>query len=46
MGGSIRLPAAERKALLQEVRRGTDPQRRLRAHLLLLLGDGPPSPTC
>jgi transposase len=40
MDGSIRLSAAERKTLLQELRRGTDPQRRLRAHLLLLLGDG------
>jgi transposase len=42
MDGSIQLPACERKALLQEVRRGTDPRRRLRAHLLLLLGDGQP----
>jgi len=40
MDGSIRLPAHERKAVLQEVRRGSDPQRRLRAHVLLLLHEG------
>jgi transposase len=40
MDGSIRLLAHERNALLQEVRRGTDPERRLRAHLLVLLNDG------
>jgi transposase len=39
MDGSIRLSAHQRKVLLQEVRRGTDPERRLRAHVLLLLGD-------
>jgi transposase len=42
MDGSIRLRAHERKALLQEVRRGTRPERRLRAHLLVLLDDGWP----
>jgi len=40
MDGSIRLSAQEHNALLQEVRRGTDPDRRLRAHVLLLLDDG------
>jgi hypothetical protein len=40
MDGSIRLSAHERKVLLQEVRRGTDPERRRRAHLLVLLDDG------
>jgi transposase len=40
MDGSIRLSADERKILLHEVRRGTDPERRLRAHIVLLLGDG------
>jgi hypothetical protein len=39
MDGSIRLTPRERKALLQEVRRSTDPQRRLRAHILLLLDE-------
>lgn len=39
MDGSIRLLAHERNALLKEVRRGTDPERRLRAHVLLLLDD-------
>jgi transposase len=40
MDGSIRLSARERNVLLKEVRRGSDPERRLRAHLLLLLNDG------
>jgi putative transposase len=40
MDGSIRLRPAERKALLEERRRGTDPDCRLRAHILLLLDDG------
>jgi putative transposase len=39
MDGSIRLPAADRKALLDIYRRGTDPEQRLRAHILLLLHD-------
>jgi transposase len=37
MHQSIQLRAHERKVLLQWVRRGTDPERRLRAHILLLL---------
>lgn len=37
MDGSIHLSAAERNTLLAIVRRGTDPDRRLRAHILLLL---------
>jgi putative transposase len=40
MDGSIRLRADERKVLLQEVRSGSDPHRRLRAHILILLDDG------
>jgi transposase len=40
MDGSITLSRDERKTLLQEVRRGTDADRRLRAHILLLLADG------
>jgi putative transposase len=40
MDGSVRLSADERNVLLQEIRRGTDPERRLRAHLLVLLSDG------
>jgi putative transposase len=40
MDGSIRLSAQERNVLLQEVRRGTDPEIRLRAHILVLLNDG------
>jgi putative transposase len=40
MDGSIRLSAHERNVLLQEARRGTNPERRLRAHLLVLLDDG------
>jgi putative transposase len=39
MDGSIRLSATDRKTLLQVYRRGTDPEERLRAHILLLLGD-------
>jgi transposase len=42
LDGSIRLRAAERKAALQVLRRGTDPELRLRAHILLLLGAGQP----
>jgi transposase len=40
MDGSIRLSTQERNVLLQEVRRGSDPERRLRAHILVLLNDG------
>ena len=40
MDGSIRLLPHERKALLAVVRRGSDPQQRLRAHIVLLLADG------
>ena len=40
MDGSIRLSTQELNVLLREVRRGTDPERRLRAHLLVLLADG------
>jgi putative transposase len=40
MDGSIQLRSEERKSLLLQVRRGTDPQQRLRAHVLLLLADG------
>jgi len=40
MDGSIRLSARERNILLQEARRGSDAQRRLRAHILVLLNDG------
>ena len=40
MDGSFRLLTHERKALLKEMRRSGDPERRLRAHLLLLLDDG------
>jgi putative transposase len=40
MDGSIQLLAHERNVLLKEVRRGSDPERRLRAHVLLLLDDG------
>jgi transposase len=39
MDGSIRLPPPDRKALLDIYRRGTDPEQRLRAHILLLLDD-------
>src|SRR5579871_6121488 len=40
MDGSIRLSMADRKAFLQCVRLGWQPQQRLRAHILLLLDDG------
>jgi transposase len=40
MDGSIVLSTPERNVLLNEVRRSSDPQRRLRAHVLLLLHDG------
>jgi len=40
MDGSISLSAVNRKALLHCVRRGSEPQLRLRAHILLLLADG------
>jgi putative transposase len=39
MDGSIRLPAPDRKALLDVYRLGTDPEQRLRAHILLLLDE-------
>jgi transposase len=39
MDGSIRLSPRDRKALLNVYRRGTDPDQRLRAHILLLLND-------
>jgi transposase len=42
MDGSIHLSPAERNTLLAIVRRGTDPDRRLRAHILLLLNAGEP----
>jgi putative transposase len=42
LDGSIRLRAAERKAALEALRRGTDPEYRLRAHILLLLDAGHP----
>jgi putative transposase len=42
MDGSIRLRPAERKAALAAVRRGTDPDLRLRAHILLLLDAAQP----
>lgn len=42
MDGSIRLRPAERKAALHTVRRGADPELRLRAHILLLLDAGQP----
>jgi len=40
MDGSIRLSMSDRKAFLQCVRSGRQPQQRLRAHILLLLDDG------
>jgi putative transposase len=40
MDGSIRLQPDERKTLLMMLRRGSDPQMRLRAHIVLLLADG------
>ena len=42
MDGSIRLQRTERKTALAVVRRGTDPEFRLRAHILLLLDAGQP----
>jgi putative transposase len=39
---SVRLTAADRNALLGRYRSDPDPQVRLRAHILLLLGDGHP----
>ena len=42
MENSIRLRTAERKAALQVLRRATDPELRLRAHILLLLDAGRP----
>jgi putative transposase len=42
MDGSIGLRAAQRKTALYVVRRGSDPELRLRAHILLLLDDGQP----
>ena len=40
MDGSIRLRPADRKALSEEWRQAATPDRRLRAHILLLLDDG------
>jgi putative transposase len=40
MDGSIGLKEQERKTLLKIVRRGSNPEQRLRAHILLLLDDG------
>ena len=40
MSGSIALSPRDRKALLHLYRRATDPQLRLRAHVLLLLAEG------
>jgi transposase len=40
MKGSIRLSAQGRNVLLHELRRGTEPALRLRAHILLLLHEG------
>ena len=40
MDGSIQLRDEERKALLLQMRRGSNRQQRLRAHILLLLADG------
>ncbi|MBY0512841.1 MAG: IS630 family transposase [Gemmataceae bacterium] len=42
MDGSIRLSAPDRKTVLDVYRRGTDPEQRLRAHILLLLDAGQP----
>lgn len=42
MEGSIRLWKSERKTALTMVRQGTDPELRLRAHILLLLDAGHP----
>lgn len=40
MDGSIRIWRREHKILLDRVRRSTDPEQRLRAHILLLLAEG------
>jgi putative transposase len=40
MDGSITLRPSQRKILLDQYRKGTDPQLRLRAHILLLLAAG------
>ena len=40
MSGSIALRARDRKALLELYRTAADPQRRLRAYILLLLDEG------
>jgi transposase len=40
MSDSIRFRPSERKTLLQDYRRATDPALRLRAHIILLLGEG------
>lgn len=40
MDGSIRLTSRERKTLLDSIRKSSDPQLRLRAHIVLLLADG------
>src|SRR3954470_24315274 len=40
MEGSIALGPGRRKRLLAVCRKGTDPQARLRAHIILLLADG------
>lgn len=40
MGGSIQLKPKERKTLLEQYRKASDPAVRLRAHILLLLADG------
>jgi transposase len=42
MATDLRLTTAERKALLRCYRRHSDPAVRLRAHIILLLGDGHP----
>ena len=39
-GGSIALSAGQRKRLLALYRKEPDPLVRLRAHIILLLGDG------
>lgn len=40
MDGSIGVSPADRKSLMHCVRRGTEPEQRLRAHILLLLAQG------
>jgi hypothetical protein len=39
MDGSVRLSATDRKPLFQVYRRGSDSERRLRAHILMVLDD-------